>query len=134
MKNQELINKAVYILKEIKEVEAVILYGSYAKGAETKSSDIDLLIVVDAEKPQELLPLVIDKISKIDKEGKISPRLTNLHDYDEDFILNVFRHGKILYGKAILNSDNMMLKPYRLVYYIISNLEPSKRVLISNAL
>ena len=131
MKNPELINKAVNVLKEIKEVEAVVLFGSYAKGTETKTSDIDLLIVVDVEKPQELLPLIINNISKIDKEGKISPRITNLRDYDPNFILNVFRDGKILHGKAILNSENMMLKPYRLVYYNISNLEPSKKVLIS---
>lgn len=131
MKNQKIINDAVNVLKEIKEVEAIVLFGSYAAGTETKASDIDLLIMVDMEKPQDLLSSVIEKLSKIDKEGKISPRLTNLHDYDKDFFLNVFRHGKILYGKVVLGNDKTMLKPYRLIYYNISNLEPSKRVLIS---
>ncbi len=131
MRNKELIKEAVNILRDIENLQAIILFGSYAKGKETATSDIDLMLVVDIEKPKEILPLVIKKISLIDKEGKISPRITNLLDYDGDFLLDVFRHGKILYGKVILNEKKMMLKPYRLVYYDISDLQPSKKVLIS---
>lgn len=122
MRNKELINEAVNILKDIENLEAIILFGSYAKDKETATSDIGLLIIVDTKKPKEILPLVIKKLSSIDKEGKISPRITNLLDYDIDFLLDVFRHGKLLYGKAILNDKKMMLKPYRLIYYDISDL------------
>ena len=131
MRNKELIEGAVNILRDIENLQAIILFGSYAKGKETATSDIDLMLVIGIKKPKEILPLVIKKLSLIDKEGKISPRITNLLDYDNDFLLDVFRHGKILYGKVILNDKKMMLKPYRLVYYDISDLQPSKKVLIS---
>lgn len=131
MRNNELIEEAVNILKDIEHLEAIILFGSYAKGKETATSDIDLLIIVDTKKPKEILPLVIKKLSLIDKEGKISPRITNLLDYDTDFLLDVFRHGKVLHGKVILNDRKMMLKPYKLIYYDISHLLPSKKVSIS---
>lgn len=123
--------EAVNSLKDIENLQAVILFGSYAKGKETAASDIDLMIVIDTEKPKELLPLVIKKLSTIDKEGKISPRVTNLSDIDNEFLLDILRHGKILFGKVILNERKMMLKPYRLIYYDISDLPPSKKVLIS---
>lgn len=131
MRNKELIEEAVNVLKDLEDLQAMILFGSYAEGRETSASDIDLMIVVDREKPNELLPLVIKKLSSVDREGKISPRITNLSDYESDFLLDVFRHGKILYGKVILNEKKIMLKPYRLVYYDISDLPPSKKVLIS---
>ena len=131
MKNKELIDEAVNVLRDIENVEAIILFGSYAKGTETATSDIDIMVVVNVEKPKKILPLVIKRLSAIDKEGKISPRITNLSDYDSDFLLDVFRHGKILYGKAILNEKKIMLKPYRILYYDISDLPPSKKVLIS---
>lgn len=131
MKNKELIDRAVNVLKDIENVEAIILFGSYAKGTETATSDIDLMVVAGTEKPKKLLPVVIKKLSTIDKEGKISPRITNLKDYDSDFLLDIFRHGQVLHGKVILNERKMMLKPYRLVYYDISDLQPSKKVLIS---
>lgn len=131
MRNKELIEEAVNILKDMDNLQAIILFGSYAKGKETATSDIDLMLVVDVKKPKELLPLVIKKLSTIDKEGKISPRVTNLSDIDVEFLLDVFRHGKLIYGKVILNEGKMMLKPYRLIYYDISDLPPSKKVLIS---
>lgn len=131
MRNKELIENAVNILKDIESLEAIILFGSYARGTETQSSDMDIMLVVNTSKPQRILPLVIKKLSSIDKEGKISPRITNLSDYDADFLLDVFRHGKILYGKAILNDKKVMLTPYRLVCYNISDLAPSKKVLVS---
>lgn len=131
MRDKELIEEAVNVLKDLEDLQAIILFGSYAEGRETSTSDIDFMIVVDREKPNELLPLAIKKLSSVDREGKISPRITNLSDYESDFLLDVFRHGKILYGKAILNEKKIMLKPYRLVYYDISDLPPSKKVLIS---
>lgn len=131
MRNKELIENAVNILRDIENLEAIILFGSYAKGNETAVSDIDIMVVVDTEKPKEILPLVIKKLSGIDKEGKISPRVTNLKDIERDFLLDVSRHGKILYGKIILNDKKMMLKSYRLLYYDISDLPLSKKVLVS---
>jgi len=130
MRNKELIEKAVDALRDIENVGAIILFGSYAKGTETATSDIDFLVVLDVEKPKDVLPIVVKKLSAVDAEGRISPRLTNLKDYDKGFFLEVFRHGKVLFGKAVLSGEKM-LAPYRIIYYDISKLPASKKVLVS---
>ncbi len=131
MKEKPLIDAVVRRLEGMENLQAIMLFGSFAKGTATKDSDIDLLIVLDQENPEYALPEVIRRISEIDAEGKVSPRLTNLSDYEPEFFLDVFRHGKILYGKAVLNQDNVMLRPYRIVSYALSGLPASKKVLIS---
>lgn len=131
MPNKELIKKAVDNLKEIKKLKAIILFGSYARGEEDKKSDIDLLVVIDSNQPKKYLKEVIKRISKIDKEGLISPRLTNLRDYDPSFFQNVLREGKILFGSLVVDNKKLALKPYRLVNYDLSRLDNSKKVRIS---
>ena len=131
MKEKALIDAAVSVLTGMDSLQAIILFGSYAKGTETEKSDIDLLIVLDLENPEQALPEVIERLSEIDRKGKISPRVTNLTDYEPEFFLDVFRHGKILYGKAVLNGKKAMLRPYRIVYYALAGLPASKKVLIS---
>lgn len=110
-----------------------MLYGSYATGTETSKSDIDLLIVVSAKKPLNYLKKVIAKISRIDVEGKISPRLTNIKDHDPSFFQNVFREGKLLYGEIKMKPKDMDLKPHILITYNLTNLSESKKVKISRA-
>ena len=131
MLNEELIKKAVENLKDMDKLKAIMLFGSYARGEEDKSSDIDLLIVLDAKKPKKYLKEAIKRISGVDKEGKISPRITNLKDYDPSFFQNVLREGKLLYGSLIVDNKKLALKPYRLVNYDLSKLENSKKVRIS---
>ncbi|MBI2574293.1 nucleotidyltransferase domain-containing protein [Candidatus Woesearchaeota archaeon] len=131
MEEKALINAAVSKLAGMENLKAIILFGSYAKGTATKDSDIDLLMVFDQENPELALQEVIRRLSEIDKEGKISPRVTNLSDYEPEFFLDVFRHGKILYGKVVLNQDKAILRPYRAVYYKLSGLTAAKKVLVS---
>ncbi|MFH1316797.1 MAG: nucleotidyltransferase domain-containing protein [Candidatus Woesearchaeota archaeon] len=131
MKNEELINKAVEKLRDIPQIKAIILFGSYARKEEDKRSDIDLLIVLNASNPKKYLKEVIKRISPIDKDGKISPRLTNLKDYDPSLFQNVFREGKLLFGAVVVDNKKLMLQPFRLVNYDLSKLSNSEKVKIS---
>ncbi|MBI2079769.1 nucleotidyltransferase domain-containing protein [Candidatus Micrarchaeota archaeon] len=74
-------------LKGMKDVKAVILFGSYVKGRQRKDSDLDLCVITDSEtdKPLELSGEKID-ISIFDKLP-----LT--------FRYRVFKDGKILFNK-----------------------------------
>lgn len=44
---EELIKKVVKELKKIKEVKAIYLFGSYAKGTEKPISDIDICVITE---------------------------------------------------------------------------------------
>lgn len=62
-------------------VEAIILFGSYAKGTESKDSDIDIAIVVDAFKDN-----IIDEEVEFMKMRKgidyrIEPHIIRIDDY-----------------------------------------------------
>lgn len=131
MLNEALIKKAVENLRDLESLKAIMLFGSYARGEEDKKSDIDLLIVIDSGNPKKYLKEVVKRISKIDEEGLISPRLTNLKDYDPSFFQNVLREGKLLFGSLIVDNKKLALKPYRLVNYDLSKLDNSKKVRIS---
>ena len=131
MLNEELIKKAIENLRDLDKLKAIILFGSYARGEEDKKSDIDLLIVLNTKNPKKYLKQVIKRLSPIDKEGKISPRLTNLKDYDPIFFQNVLREGKLLFGSLIIDNKKLALKPYRLINYDLSKLDNSKKVRIS---
>lgn len=128
---EKLINKVVEKLKKLDRIQAIILYGSYAREESDPRSDIDLLIVIDSENPNEYLETVIKSISALDKEGKISPRLTNLKDYDVSFFQNVIREGKVLWGKLIITDQKMGLQPYLLVHYDLTKVPQKIKVQVS---
>ena len=131
MLNEALIKTAVESLKDLDNLKAILLFGSYARGEEDKKSDIDLLVVIDSKQPKKYLKEVVRRVSSIDKEGLISLRLTNLRDYDPGFFQNVLREGKILFGCLVVDNKKLALKPYRLVNYDLSKLDNSKKVRIS---
>jgi uncharacterized protein len=49
MKAQNIIERIVKQIRETEPDAEVILYGSYARGEQTKESDIDLLILLDKD-------------------------------------------------------------------------------------
>ena len=84
--------------------EGVILFGSYAWGKPTKSSDIDLFVIKKSRRPklkrmldvENLLypsPLPIDVLVYTPSEVK---RRLALGDF---FIKRIINEGKVLYGK-----------------------------------
>lgn len=85
------------VLKQ-KDVAAIVLFGSYAKGLETKESDIDLLLITKRK-------FDIDKTAKdiYAKYGKeISPIMLSPNDFkkqkDRAAIKEIISNHYILYG------------------------------------
>lgn len=128
---EELLKEAVKKISEIDKVEAIILFGSHAREKSTSRSDIDLFVVVDSRKPKNFLKPIIEKISRIDLKGRISPRVSNLKDIDEEFLETVLREGKLLYGKLLIAEKRLLLKPYILLTYDLSNLTQSQKTQIT---
>ncbi len=130
-KDKELIEKFVKKIRNIPDLECIILFGSISRNEADKRSDIDLLLVFDCENPKSYLSEIISIITSLKPHREIKPTITNLSDYDEEFLQTVIREGKVLWGKVVISTKNLLLKPYRLIAYDLSNLKPSKKVKIS---
>lgn len=80
-KIEDIVLKYVKVICEQYEVEAIILFGSYAKGTEHEDSDIDIAIVIDAFKDN-----IIDEEVEFMKMRKgidyrIEPHIIRINDY-----------------------------------------------------
>lgn len=83
--NTEIINSIEKFIKEIKKkynVEAIILFGSYAKGTENEDSDIDIAIVSDDfDDIYDCMAILMGMTWDID--ARIEPHPIKKKDFDE---------------------------------------------------
>ena len=63
------------------EVEAIILFGSYAKGTEHKDSDIDIAIVIDEFKDNIIDEEVEFMMMRKGIDYRIEPHIIRIEDY-----------------------------------------------------
>jgi len=129
--DRTLIERFLSELAGIPEIEAVVLFGSFARGDIDRRSDIDLLVVVDARNPGALRPRLARLITGLRPHREIRPTLTNLRDLDPTFLRNVFRDGIVLRGKLVLTPDHLALHPRILIAYDLTSLKPSQKVRFS---
>lgn len=112
------------ILKEL-ECEAIILFGSYARGTQNKESDIDIAIKtknkIDKKRLYEISNLLEDRLKKeID--------LINLDDIGDTFRYEILINGKTLYCKNEVEFELYKLDMYR----EFLELNESRKMIIDN--
>ncbi|MFQ6057227.1 MAG: nucleotidyltransferase domain-containing protein [Methanosarcinales archaeon] len=129
--DKRLIQKLVEKVKDLPNLECIVLFGSFVKGEEDKRSDIDLLIVFNSDTPNKYISQVSEIITSLKPHREIHTVLTNLSDYDTSFFNSVFREGKVLFGKVFLTPKKLGMQAYKLIHYDLSNLENSVKVKIS---
>lgn len=83
--------------------ERVILFGSYARGSATEDSDVDLMVIMNHDKPRNIdqaiamrlrmdAPFPMDLLVK--RPGEVASRLS----MNDTFIKTVLEDGQVLYG------------------------------------
>lgn len=130
-KDKVLIKTFVEKIKDMDNLECILLFGSMARGEADRRSDIDILLVFKDDHPKTHLHEITKIITSLKPHREIKPIVTNLVDYDEEFFQTVLREGKLLWGKLILSTDQLLLQPYHLVSYQTHKLKPAKKVKIS---
>lgn len=99
----EAIDKVLRIIIQEVDPDAIILFGSKARGDDDDNSDIDLLIVKDGAS-RTMLRKVYDSLSGIDVPVDMiivdGERLKE--NMDDPYMIygQAFREGKMLYAKA----------------------------------
>jgi hypothetical protein len=89
------------------------------------------MLVVDSENKEGLNTIISKVITELQPHREIRTVVTDLGDYDEDYYQNVFREGRVLYGKVILTPENLALKPYLIISYNLSGKPNTLQVKIS---
>lgn len=122
--NLDLPNELLHRLAHIPPLQAVILFGSYARGEADKRSDIDLLLIFD--KRREIKKVEKELLNILDEFRELplvfSKRGRDEVSDDPSFFYNVFREGYVLYKRpgtellpaAIAREKQAIVYSYRL--------------------
>ncbi len=80
----DVIEKYIKVILENYKVKAIILFGSYAKGTNHKDSDIDIAIITDDIKCEDVFEeqLNLKKLRR-NIDYRIEPHLIEVDDYDK---------------------------------------------------
>lgn len=125
-------------LSKIKEVFAVILYGSVARGDYSlRHSDIDVLIILEEKKAKLKADKAIAEIS-IANRVKIHPeyQTKNISQEDQTLLCKMLEEGKILFCRGLwfMNMKQLGLDTFRLYRFDTLNANKINRVILSRAL
>lgn len=79
----DIVNKYVQVILAHYEVKAIILFGSYAKGTNNEDSDIDIAIITDDLKCNDIFDEQLNlKRLRRNIDYRIEPHLIQVADYD----------------------------------------------------
>lgn len=100
----EEIQEKVLAIAEKFNPDKIILFGSYASGAATPDSDVDLLVIIDTDQPTRDLSVTISLLFKhsfpmdiiVRTPGEIARRLAE----GDFFLRDIIEKGEVLYERA----------------------------------
>lgn len=104
MLTTEEINDLVDRIVKRLDPHKVIIFGSYAKGTSTPTSDLDILVVKESEKlmasrAEELMPIFANMQIRVDVHV-YTPEEIEAYGTDQfSFVSNVLRTGKVAYER-----------------------------------
>lgn len=130
---KRIFKKIVKELSTLKDIKAIILYGSFARGEYSSRSDIDLFILTTKKQTQKE---VEEKIIKLESDvgRNIQPTvrtITELQKTDTGLLQNIFQEGKIIYLKETTEIPVAILlqqKPYLIYLFHINSLSQKDKV------
>ncbi|MDI6884443.1 MAG: nucleotidyltransferase domain-containing protein [Hadesarchaea archaeon] len=131
----EKLSSLVNSLAEMGQVQAVVLFGSHARGEAGRKSDVDLLVVVDEESP-ELEAKIREKTSDYERVIPVisTPDKLTKEPY---FLYDVLRDGVVLFKKPAVPTKLPFALPERatVIYSLdMSRLSQSGRVKLNQTL
>lgn len=113
-------------------IRQIILFGSVARGEDTKESDIDIAVIYDGEDRFKIM----NETNK-DKPDKIQTTFVDIKQLPEETELAgaLSGEGVLLYGEPIsIKEKKLNLKPKILINYSLSELPQTEKVKVNRAL
>ncbi len=115
----------IHILKEQFNCDAIILFGSYARGDQRKDSDVDIAIKSNENITKKQLFEMTEKLEQILKKDV---DLIDLNTISDSFRYEILMNGKVLYFKDSFQFDLYKLDMFR--EYL--ELNESRKTIIEN--
>ena len=131
---EELVNEIKEKLYKFDEINAVVLFGSYARGDYSVKSDLDVMVFIDEEienkQIEEKIRKIIIKIN-LHKEILIHTifQYNMIQEEDKSLMLTIAREGNVIFSKkTIIISQNILgLKPFVLLKFETDKLDQVKK-------
>ena len=124
MEREEKINAIKNILLNKLEVEAIVLFGSYARNRERPDSDIDIAVKLKNETTKELLMGIQNDIEEIID--------TDMHLINLDLIEDDFKYDILITGKELYVEDEIKFIEYKLrVFSEYLELNEDRQIIIN---
>ena len=124
MEREEKINAIKNILLNKLEVEAIVLFGSYARNRERPDSDIDIAVKLKNETTKELLIGIQYDIEEIID--------TDMHLINLDLIEDDFKYDILITGKELYVEDEIKFIEYKLrVFSEYLELNEDRQIIIN---
>lgn len=101
------------VLHELKDVKAIYLFGSVARGTEKKGSDYDILIFVEKSPKNKVKTITNIRFDVEDKiKRRLEPFLMEVDDirYASPILYEVYNNNRLLYGENILSRASEIVK------------------------
>ncbi len=117
--------EVIHILKEQFNCDAIILFGSYARGDQRKDSDVDIAIKSNENITKKQLFEMTEKLEQILKKDV---DLIDLNTISDSFRYEILMNGKVLYCKDSFQFDLYKLDIFR--EYL--ELNESRKAIIEN--
>ena len=136
LKNKGIYKKIVARLSIIKDLKAIILYGSFAREDYGPRSDIDLVLITTKNETMEELQ---DAIISLELGRSIQPVIRTekeLAETDTGLLQNLFLEGKILFLREPLDIDVsalLQLKPFLVYTLDLGNLDQKTKAKFNRA-
>lgn len=147
---QELKNPIIDFVNEanrIPNLKYIILFGSIPKGELSKKSDIDLLMIFNTDHNPEVgkeMDTCLEISSQISQKYNLSysfsfvmKNLNDPNDIDPDFLWNISKEGRIIWGKPdieLLKEPGKYLEPKSLITYSTKGLTSKEKSAIQRGL
>lgn len=104
------LEKVITLLKEKLDCDAIVLFGSYARGTQTQESDIDIAFKTKKEINSETQFELMQELEEI---LKIDVDLINLDKITDVFRYEILMNGETLYCKNSFKFDMYKLDMFR---------------------
>lgn len=84
------------VLSSYPSVRRAAIFGSFVRGEQKDSSDVDLLLQIDEKEDEEVMDIGFDLAEKL---GRDVDMLTTLRGAQSSFIENLKREGRIIFRR-----------------------------------
>ena len=129
---KELVNSLEKELSKIKEINSVVLFGSFARGDySVRHSDLDIMVFLEVEeKDQKLEEKILKKVVNLNlgKELNVHTifQYKKVEEEDKSLMLTIAKEGKVLFSKKtiMISGEVLGLKNYYLIKFETAKVKP----------